>query len=134
MAPVVVHVAAGVLVGEEPLRSLELGHRFPVRGTSPTASATPRTSTPRSSMKSAPVSMITLTRLSRWRSVQRWLCTMDVSHKARPSQTNHKGVTCGDPSPPTLATRQVRSDPKNASRSSALIATRRPLRCPAVPN
>ena len=108
------------------------GTGSPVRGVSPTATATPRSSTPRSSMKSCPASTTTLTRLSRWRSVQRWLRTSEVSHSDEPSHTNHRGVTWGAPSPPTVATRQVRSSARNRSRSSAVIASGPPRRCSCI--
>src|SRR6185312_9016945 len=95
-----VRVDAGVLAGEQPLRLDQLGH---------VGVAAPEISTPRSSPYVSPVSMTTPTRGSRVRSVQRWLRTSEVSQSARPSQANQSGTTCGRPSAPTVATRQVRS-------------------------
>src|SRR3954453_14210139 len=99
------------------------------RGTSPTTTARPLSSTPRSSQNSVPASTTTAIRGSRARSVQRWLLTSEFSQSAAPSQTNHSGATCGAPSPPTVATRQVRSPSRNVSRSSGVMAIARPRRC-----
>ena len=84
------------------------GQSSPVRGASPTKTASPDSSTPRSSPYSAPSSTTTAI-LGSWRSWdERRLRVIEYSHSDAPSQTNQSAPMCGRPSAETVATRQVR--------------------------
>jgi hypothetical protein len=97
-------VDAEVLAGEQRLHRLQLGHGPPERGTSPTVTAVPDNSTPRSSPYSCPSSTTTVMRGSRRRSAQRRLRVREYSHNDAPSHANHRAPTCGRPSGDTVAT------------------------------
>lgn len=117
------------LTGKIRSASASSGHGSPVRGASPTKTALPDSSTPRSSSYDSPESTTTEIRGSLRRSDQRRLRVIEYSHSDPPSQANHRAPTCGRPSGETVATRQVFCSRRKESTSASLIMMRRPRRC-----